>query len=305
MKTKIIIGSRGSKLALVQTESVAARIREMRPHLEVSISIITTSGDRDQHTRLDRIGIAVFVKELEEALLSGKIDFAVHSLKDMPVEIPAGLRLLATPERQDTRDVLVAKAKLDKLAPGSRIGTDSLRRTVQLNQYRPDLNVCGIRGNVDTRVRKASSCEVDGVIVAAAGVIRLGLKDKITEYLPLEHFLPSVGQGALAIEARSNDKETAELIYPLNHPPTWQCTMAERAFLHTLGGGCRAPIAALGRISNTTLKLEGMIASIRSKEMLQSSEEGNAASPEEIGTRLAQKMLTRGASQFIAEVRGK
>lgn len=305
MRTRVVVGSRGSKLALIQTESVVARIREMNPRLEVSISKITTAGDQDRHTQLDRIGVAVFVKEMEEALLDGRIDLAVHSFKDVPTEIPQGLRLLAVTDRLDPKDALVSKSRLDELISGSKIGTGSLRRAIQLNRYRPDLEVCSIRGNVDTRLRKFYSGEVDGVIIAAAAMFRLGWEDKITEYLPLEHFLPAVGQGALVIEARSDDKEMAELIYPMNHLPTWQCTTAERAFLRALGGGCRAPIAALGTVSNTGLKLEGMIASISSKEMLHASEEGNAMSPDEVGTRLAQRMLTMGASKFIAEVRGR
>jgi hydroxymethylbilane synthase len=305
VKIKVVAGSRGSKLALIQTESVVARIRDLDPRLQVSVNTIATSGDRDRHTQLDRIGIAAFVKELEEALLDGRIDLAVHSLKDVPTELPQGLCLLAVTERLDPRDAIVSKSKLAELIPGSTIGTGSLRRTVQINRYRPDLEVCSMRGNVETRLRKVSSSEVDGIIVAAAAMVRLHLEDKITEYLPLDRFLPSAGQGIVVIEVRSEDKEMSGLISPLNHLPTWQCAMAERAFLHTLGGGCRAPIAALGMISNTTLKLEGMIASVNSKEMLHASEEGNSTSPDEIGIRLAQRMLTMGASKFIAEVQGK
>ena len=303
--SKIIVGSRGSKLALIQTESVIVKIREVNPHLEVSLRRIVTSGDRDRHTQLDRIGVAVFVKELEEALLDRRIDLAVHSLKDVPTEVPQGLCLLAVTERLDPRDALVAKSKLNELAPGSRIGTGSLRRTVQLTHLCPDLEVCSLRGNVDTRLRKVSSGEVDGVIVAAAALLRLDWKDKITEYLPLEHFLPAVGQGALVIEGRLDDKEMADLVSPLNHPPTWQSVMAERAFLRTIGGGCRAPIAALGIVNSSTLKLEGMIANPNNRGMLRASEEGSAMYPEEVGIRLAQKMLAMGASEFIDEVRNR
>lgn len=301
----IVVGSRGSRLALVQTGSVIARIREAYPTLEVSLRKIVTTGDRDRHTQLDRIGVAVFVKELEQALLDGRIDLAVHSLKDVPTEIPQGLCLVAVTERLDPRDALVAKSKLSDLAPGSRIGTGSLRRTVQLTQFHPDLEVCSIRGNVDTRLRKVSTGEVDGIVVAAAAMLRLGWQDRITEYLPLEHFLPAVGQGALVLEARLDDKEIAELISPLNHIPAWQSVMAERAFLRALGGGCRAPIAALGTVSSSTLKLEGMIASPDGRRMLRTSEEGSAMSPEEVGARLAQKMLALGASEFVTEVRNR
>lgn len=305
MKTKIVVGSRGSKLALIQAESVVARIKAQTPHLDVSIRKIVTAGDRDHRTSLDRIGIAVFVKELEEALLDGSIDIAVHSLKDVPTEIPQGLCLLVVTERLDPRDALVANKRLGELAAGSRIGTDSLRRSIQLHGYRPDLKVYSIRGNVDTRLRKVSSGQIDGILVASAAMLRLGMEDRITEYLSLEHFLPAVGQGALALEARADDTEIAKLIAPLNDVHAWQSTTAERAFLHTLGGGCRAPIAALGRIDNATLKLEGMIASINSNRVLRASLEGSTLSPQELGIRLAQRMLDMGASEFIAEVKGK
>ena len=305
MRGRIVVGSRGSRLALVQTESVIAKIREANPHLEVNLRKIVTTGDRDRHTQLDRIGVAVFVKELEQALLDGRIDMAIHSLKDVPTEVPQGLRLLAVTERLDPRDALVAKSKLNTLTPGSRIGIGSLRRAVQLTQFRPDLEVCSIRGNIDTRLYKVSSGEVDGVIVAAAAMLRLNWEDKITEYLPLEHFLPSVGQGALVVEARLDDKEMADIVFPLNHLPTWQSIIAERVFLRAMGGSCRVPIAALGKVNGSTLKVEGMIANPKGGGMLRASEEGSARSPEEVGARLAQKMLAMGASEFIAEVRGR
>jgi len=301
MRQKLTIGSRGSQLARLQTESVITKIREINPHLEVSLKKIVTTGDRSH--RIGEMDTAIFVKELEEALLDSRIDLAVHSLKDLPTELPPGLRLLAVTERLDPRDVLVAKSRLNELAPGSRIGTGSLRRAVQLTRYRPELEVCSLRGNVDTRLRKVSSGEVDGVIVAAAALLRLGWEERITEYLPLSHFLPAVGQGALVIEARRDDKEIADLISPLNHLPTWQSITAERAFLRALGGGCRAPIAALGRVNKATLRLEGMIASPSGRGMLRASEEGRATSPEEVGDKLARKMLGMGASEFTAEVR--
>lgn len=305
MRAKLVIGSRGSKLALLQTESVAAKIKEINPGLEVSISRIVTQGDRNRQTRLDRMpGVGVFVKELEEALLDGRIDLAVHSLKDMPTDIPQGLSLVAIAEREDPRDVLVAKAGgLAELAPGARIGTGSLRRAVQLARYRPDLAVCSIRGNVDTRLGKVTSGEVDGVILAAAAMIRLGWVDKISQYLPLEHFLPAAGQGALALEARLDDGEVAGLVAFLNHLPTRQSVTAERAFLRGLGGGCRAAIAALGRVDGTTLKLEGMVADAESKKVLSAREEGSATTPEKIGARLAEKLLAMGASEFVTEVK--
>ncbi len=302
---RIVVGSRGSKLALIQVESVVARIREANPDIEVSISQIVTKGDRNHHVQLDSMAdIGVFVKELEEALLNGQIDLAVHSLKDMPTEIPSGLRLAAVTERLDPRDVLVSMGKrLTELVPGGKIGTGSLRRTIQLNACRPDLETCGIRGNVDTRLSKVASGEFDGVILAAAALKRLGCDDRISEYLPIEQFLPSAGQGALAIETRTGDKEVTRIVTPLNHLPAWQCVTAERTFLSTLGGGCRAPIAALGTVNDTILRLNGMASDVRGKKILYSSEEGSNTAPEELGVKLAQKLLGMGADEFIAEAR--
>ena len=303
MRTKIVVGTRGSRLALIQTESVVSKLRAKCPDLEISIRKIITAGDRDRQTNLDRIGVDVFVKELEEALLDGRIDLAVHSLKDVPTDIPQGLGLIAVTERDDPRDVLVAKARLDDLPSGSRIGSGSLRRTIQIARIRPDLETCSIRGNVDTRLRKVSSGEVDGVISAAAALSRLGWQDKITQYLPLENFLPAAGQGALVVEARLDDKETVDLILPVNHLPTWQCVSAERTFLRELGGVCRAPIAALGTIEGTKLRLEGMVASPTGKNVLRDSIEGGITSSEELGMKLSKRMLEMGASEFIAEAR--
>jgi hydroxymethylbilane synthase len=275
------------------------KIRAANPDLEVRLKKISTTGDRDSHTQLDRMGVGIFVKELEQALLDGRIDLAVHSLKDLPTEVPQGLALIAVTERLDPRDALVAKAKLKEITPGSKIGTGSLRRAVQLNNYRPDLEVRSIRGNVDTRLRKVDAGDIDGVIIAVAAVMRLGWEAKITEYLSPEHFLPAVGQGALVLEARQDDDVTAKLVSPMNHLPTWQSVMAERVFLHNLGGGCRSPIAALGAVNSSRLKLTGMVASPDGQRMLYTSEEGSAASPEELGARLAGKMLDMGASELI------
>ncbi len=305
MSRSIVVGSRGSKLALIQAESVVAKIRETNQDIEVSISQIVTKGDRNRHVHLDQMAsIGVFVKELEEALLDGRIDLAVHSLKDMPTEIPSGLYLAAVAERLDPRDVLVSRGeRLVELASGAKVGTGSLRRAIQLSVCRPDLEACGIRGNVDTRLRKVANGEFDGVILAAAALKRLGWEDRVSEYLPTEHFLPAVGQGVLAVETRSNDNEVAKIVGPLNHLPTWQSITAERAFLSTLGGGCRAPIAALGIVNGTVFKLEGMVADVRRKKILHHSEEGSAAASEELGVRLAQKLLTMGAEEFLAEAR--
>jgi hydroxymethylbilane synthase len=208
--------------------------------------------------------------------------------------------LAAVTARLDPRDVLVSRCgSLCELTPGSKIGTGSPRRAAQLLALRPDLLACGIRGNIDTRLLKVSDGEFDGVIVAAAAMIRLGWEDRITEYLPIEHFTPAVGQGALGIEIRSEDKEIATLVSKINDGPTWQAVTAERTFLQTLGGGCRAPIAALGSVSDGTLKLTGMVAGADGSQILRASEEGNTSAPEQLGERLARKMLESGALALI------
>ena len=301
MRKEIVIGSRGSRLAMIQANLVVAQIRQVNPDIKISISQIITKGDYNHHTQLNHIeGVGIFVKELDEALLENRIDLAVHSLKDIPTQIPSGLRLTAVTKRLDPRDVLVPRGeKLAEMAPGSKIGTGSLRRTIQLTAYRPDLEVCTIRGNVDTRLRRVEEGEFTGLILAAAGLKRLGWAEKISEYLPLEHFLPAAGQGALAIELRSDDKEVMEIVSALNHLPTWQSITAERAFLYSLGGGCRAPIAALGRVNGTTLNLEGMVADGSGGKIIHTSIEGSVTSPEEVGVRLARNVLKMGAAEFL------
>jgi len=300
---EIRIGTRGSKLATIQTEWLLATLKEISPELKVRLVKITTRGDKYGTTSLDKLaGQGIFVKELEKALLDGKIDLAVHSLKDMPTEIPHGLMLGAITARLDPRDILVSRAgNLAKLAPGSKIGTGSHRRAVQLRAIRPDLRICDMRGNIDTRLRKVSDGTVDGIIVAAAAMIRLGWEDKITEYLPTGHFTPAVGQGALGLEIRSVDKEIESVACKINHEPTRQCVTAERAFLQALGGGCRAPIAALGTVSHGILKLNGMVATADGDHVLRASEEGNALTPEATGECLAMKMAGMGALQYTTK----
>jgi hydroxymethylbilane synthase len=304
---EIRIGTRGSKLALIQAEWFLTKLKETFPELKAILVKITTRGDRHSTDSLDKFaGEGIFVKELEKALLDGKIDLAVHSLKDLPTEIPEGLRLAAATARLDPRDVLISKAgKLAELAPGSKIGTGSRRRAVQLRAIRLDLRICDIRGNIDTRLRKVSDGEVDGIIVAAAAMIRLGWADRITEYLSTEHFMPAVGQGALGIEIRSGDTEITALVSVINDEPTWQCISAERAFLQALGGGCRAPIAALGTVSGGVLKLSGMVASADGHHIQRASEESNILTPEQTGRRLAQKMADMGALRYITKSRSK
>ncbi|MFC1961656.1 hydroxymethylbilane synthase [Chloroflexota bacterium] len=302
-REKIIIGSRGSRLALIQAEYVVAELRGIYPEREIEIKKIVTGGDRNRNIQLERIeSIGIFTKELEEALLDGRIDLAVHSLKDMPTIIPGQLCLAAVLKRSDPKDVLITRGEtLDELKAGSRIGTGSPRRSIQLSRYRPDLVARSIRGNIDTRLKKIQSGEVDGAILAAAAIIRLGWEKRITQYLAVEDFLPSVGQGAIGIEIRQSDDDLKELVSQINHFPTWQCIIAERVFLKTLGGGCRAPIAALATLNGEQLHLDGMAASSDGSKMLRIAKDGLLDSAEETGKNLARELLAMGASEFIEE----
>jgi hydroxymethylbilane synthase len=304
MKPKVIIGTRGSRLAMIQANIVALELQNAHPSIKIGIRKIVTEGDRNRNMSIDEAGdTGIFVKALEEALADERIDIAVHSLKDMPTLLPVNMCLVAVPKRIDPRDALVAIAGLSGLKPGSLIGTGSLRRGAQLYNLRGDLQVINIRGNVDSRLRKVSSGELQGVIVAAAALIRLGWDDKITEYLPLESFLPAVGQGALAIEARKGDTVIEEYVTVLNHLPTRQAVNAERAFLHTVEGGCRAPVAALATVEGQLLKISAMVSDKAGTKIIKKSLEGDAGQPEGQGVKLAQLMLEAGAASLIDEIR--
>lgn len=289
---------------MLQTELVVDQLRQKYPGREFIIKAIKTTGDREQQADLAQIGgQGVFVKELELALVSREIDLAVHSLKDVPTQLGPGLTLAAVLPREDVRDVLVSKSGkgLAQLPRGARIGTSSQRRAVQIKAFRPDLVIRPVRGNVDTRLKKAYSDELDGVILAGAALARLGWLDRITEYLPVELSLPMVGQGALAVETRRDDKEARILVSALNHEPTEQSTAAERAFLRALGGGCVNPIAALGTVRDGILRLEGMVASSDGGRMFRSWWQGIPPDAEEIGRLLGEKVLNLGARQFVKE----
>ena len=304
MNTKFVIGSRGSSLAMIQAESVAREIEHARPGIEIEIRKIVTEGDRNRSLSIDLAGdTGIFVKALEEALLNRSIDIAVHSLKDLPTVLPRQLCLAAVTERLDPRDALVACSPLADLNPGSKIGTGSLRRAVQLKHIRPDLEVCNIRGNVDSRLRRVSSGQLEGVIVAAAALLRLGWSDKITGYLPLELFLPAIGQGALAVEAREGDGRAEEIIGMINHLPTWRAITAERAFLHTVEGGCRAPVAALASVHDDVLEIQAMVSDREGEIIMKDSYRGLADTPQEAGEKLALRMLKAGAAGLIKDAR--
>ncbi len=296
MKTRIILGTRASQLALWQTQWVAQRLAALNPEIEIVLQTITTQGDRITDTPLPQIGDkGLFTREIENAVIERRIDAAVHSLKDLPTDLPAGLTLAAICERADARDVLVSRlgVGLDDLPRGARIGTSSLRRAAQLRAHRPAFQIVNLRGNVDTRLRKAGTDEYDAIVLAAAGVIRLGRADRITEYLSFDVMLPAPGQGALAVETRANDSDTRVLFDSLDHAPTRAATFAERAFLNTFGVGCQMPIAAYGEVNGNTLRLRGLIASEDGARIVRDEITGELAQADILGKQLARKLQKR------------
>lgn len=289
---------------MIQANIVASELQRAHPATQIEVCKIVTEGDRNRNMSIDEAGdTGIFVKALEEALADGRIDIAVHSLKDLPTELPGDMVLAAVTERLDPRDALIASARLGELPPGALIGTGSLRRTAQIKNARSDLQTISIRGNVDSRLRKVNSGELQGVIVAAAAMLRLGWDDRITEYLPLESFLPAVGQGALAVEARKGDRVMEGYSTVLNHAPTRQAVNAERAFLHAVEGGCRAPVAALATVDGRILKITAMVADRAGIKIIKRSLEGDARQAESRGVELAQMMLDSGAADLIDELR--
>jgi hydroxymethylbilane synthase len=296
-----VIGSRGSKLALWQANHIKDRLGSLGH--ECRIEIIQTSGDRFQTGPLKEIGNkGLFTKEIEEALLDGRVDIAVHSLKDMPAGLPEGLQITATPEREDPRDAIVGK-KLGELPAGARIGTGSLRRIAQISAMRPDVAVQSVRGNVDTRLRKLDEGQFDAIVLAAAGLNRLGWAHRIAEYLPVESMCPAVGQGALAIETRVHG-EAADVCRLLDDPATHACITAERAMLAQLGGGCQVPIGAYAAIAGGRLHIRAIVISTDGTRVVSDRDEGNIAEAESIGTRAGRRLLENGAREILAAVYG-
>ncbi len=298
----VTVGTRGSKLALIQTESVVELLRKAHARCEFTTSVIKTLGDREKDAGLTQIGgQGVFIKELEESLLAGTIDMAVHSLKDMPSQLQPGLKIGAVLKRGDARDVLVSGsgAPLAELPGGAIIGTGSHRRAVQITAARPDLRIIPIRGNVDTRLKKVYSKEVDAIVIAAAALERLGWVDRITEYLDPDICLPAVGQGALAIEIRDGEKETEELVAAVHDTPTSQATTAERFFLDGLGGGCRAPIGAYATVNGHELELEAMVGSLDGFMIMRDKIKGLAEAAGDAGYLLAARLLGMGAGRYL------
>jgi hydroxymethylbilane synthase len=306
-RSTVVLGTRGSKLAVHQSEWVQAQLHALAPHVTVTLRKIQTSGDKILDVPLAQIGgKGLFVKEIEEALLSGEIDLAVHSMKDVPTELPEGLAILCVPPREDPRDVLISReGRLFMDLPlGARIGTSSLRRQSQLLHARPDLTIAMLRGNLDTRLRKLREGQFDAIVLAAAGLRRLAWAHEITEYLAPQISLPAIGQGALGIEGRRDDLFIHSLLSELNHAPTKIAVLAERGLLLRLQGGCQVPIAAHATLTETGMKLEGLVASVDGKELIRDTIEGTIEDPESIGIQLADRLLARGADRILQAIYG-
>jgi hydroxymethylbilane synthase len=306
------IGTRGSELALWQAHHVAgllSRLEGAPGHLQIEILEIRTEGDHVLDRPLSEVpGKAFFTKEIEEALAAGHVDLAVHSLKDLPTELPPGLALAAVLEREDPRDVWIAAggtagAGFAALPAGGKVGTSSLRRRALLARYRPDLELVDLRGNVPTRVRRVEEGKYDAIILAAAGVKRLGLERHITEYLPLDRFLPAVAQGAVAVEIRAQDDLTRDWVRRLNHPPTHLATAAERALLATLEGGCQVPVGALATLAGEELRLTAEVVALDGRRFVTARRSGPASRPEELGRALAEELIAAGAAAILAGIR--
>lgn len=307
MKSHFIIGSRGSRLALWQAEWVRSRLGELRPDVWVHIVIYKTTGDIHRDVPLAVIGgKGAFTKELEEALLDARIDIAVHSLKDLPTTLPDRLTIAAVPEREDSRDALVLPGgsvvgtnSLMSLPAGAIVGTSSLRRQAQLRHLRPDVSIRDVRGNVDTRLRKLDSGGFDALILAAAGLRRLGFDGRINAAIESDEMLSAVGQGALGVETREDDAATRELVSLLEHAPTRAACTAERALLAALGGGCQVPIAAHGTIERGRIKLEGLVAALDGSRVIRDSLDGDVTEAAQTGQALAARLREQGADELL------
>jgi len=333
---RIRIGTRESVLAQWQAEHVAAALRAIPGVPDPELVLIKTEGDRIQDVPLSKVqGKAFFTKEIEEALLRGQVDVAVHSLKDLATEIPAGLTLGAVMEREDPRDALLfspssladgsslspADSSLspadsshspadsshapDDLPSGARVGTSSLRRRALLARWRPDLELAELRGNVPTRIRKLDDGEYDAIVLAAAGVKRLGLSHRISAYLPFDFFLPAVSQGAIGVQIRADDADVAEWIGSLEHPETRAVTTAERAFLRTMEGGCQLPVGAFGEVEGNGLRLRGVVCSLDGSRGVEGETSGEPGKAEELGVALAEDLMGKGGSEILDEIRGR
>lgn len=302
------IGTRGSALALVQANWVKARLEERRPGLAVELVIIKTSGDKLKDVPLAQVGgKGLFIKEIEEALFAGQVDLAVHSLKDMPAVVPEGLMIAAVPPREDCRDAFISNsyATLAEIPPGGRVGTGSLRRRVQLLHLRPDLEVVPIRGNVDTRLRKMAEQGLDALILAAAGLSRLGLTHVSRSFLSEKEMLPAISQGALGLEVRAADTRAREIIAFLDDPVTHTAVTAERAFLARLEGGCVVPVAGLGQMRDGVLTFEALIGDLDGRKIIRGKITGSPEEADSLGRTLAERLLDQGGREILAQIYGR
>ncbi|NPA17251.1 MAG: hydroxymethylbilane synthase [Aquificae bacterium] len=305
---KIRIGTRKSKLALWQANYIASQLKKHYPDIQVELVKIVTKGDKILDVPLAKVGgKGLFVKEIEEAMLRNEIDIAVHSLKDVPTYFPEGLGLVAITEREDPRDAFlsVKYSSIDEMPEGAVLGTSSLRRKAQIMLKRGDLEIRDLRGNVDTRIRKLEEGQYDGIILAYAGLKRLGLEGKVRQVFEPDFMIPAVAQGFLGIEARLDDEETRKIVSVLNHRESEIRAKAERAFLKTLEGGCQVPLAAYSEIDGDKLKVTGFVSDLEGKRVFRDSMEGPPEEAERIGTALAEKLLDMGAREVLQEIYGE
>lgn len=299
------IGTRGSRLAIWQANWVKDRLEERHPGLDARIVPIKTLGDKILDVPLAKVGgKGLFVKEIEKALLDGDIDLAVHSMKDVPTDLPEKLGIVGVTEREDPRDAVIANSPVPllNLPACSRIGTSSLRRQAQILAARPDFEVLPLRGNLNTRLQKLRDGRFDAILLATAGVKRLELENQITEILSIEAMLPAIGQGALGIEIRLDDEKTLGMVSFLDHEVTHLCVASERSFLHRLEGGCQVPVAAHGRRDKEEIVLEGLVASVDGKRVIRLEDRGPASEGEELGARLADRVLSAGGREILEEL---
>jgi hydroxymethylbilane synthase len=302
MRKSIKIGTRGSQLALWQANWVKSALESSYPGLEITLELIKTKGDKILDVPLARVGgKGLFVKEIEEALIKGQIDLAVHSMKDVPIDVPELLWIKAITEREDPRDVIISKRNksLADLPERAKIGTSSLRRQCQLLNFRPDFQIIPLRGNVNTRLNRLETDDLDAIVLAAAGVKRMGWEARITEYLSEDVSLPAIGQGALGIECRRDDVTINELVARLNHKTTALIVTAERAFLRRLEGGCQVPIACYGKTKNDALHLKGLVSTTDGKRLIRAQMAEKWGQEEKLGINLAEQLLAQGAVEIL------
>ena len=301
----IRVGSRGSPLALIQDDEAIALLKAHHRGLEFEVVVVRTSGDANQTAPLAGMGLGIFVSELEERLLSGELDLAVHSLKDMPTKLPDGLTLGAVLARRDPRDTLVNRwnCPLEELPDGARIGTSSPRRAAQLRRYAPNVEVVPIRGNVETRLRKAGGEEADGAVLAAAGLARLGMEDRVADYLSPQRFVPPPGQGALAVEARADDQRMLDILKSVEHPATRYEVTAERAFLETLGGGCSVPVGAYARCMGHELLMTVFLSSPDGSRSFTAKVDGLKHDPKQLAGDAYLAVAERGGADLLQDAR--